>query len=191
MSRESLFGQSSEVIRKVNERTDFKNMSGTRRRVVLYLFPFMWVDPHAEVWEGTYEKRRNELSPLGRYGSLWQRFGTRSPVFKISGKMNFENIIRRSLPYFRLFSPTTGMTESAWFDPRVAKFILEYFWKADMPMLMTCDLDMSIVVLDRMKWKQDANEQLAYYYEMELVEVRPIPLTIKGPLSLKAGRGLR
>jgi len=194
MVEENIFGDNvTSVIRETQTKTRF--ISGRnfarRRRVVLYVFPIMWIDPHANVWVGTYEKRRNELSPLGRHGSLWQRFGTKSPVFKISGKMNFENIIKRSLPYLRAIAPNIGGDGSAWYDPRVAKFIFEYLWQADVPMLMMCDLDMSIVVLDKMEWKQDANEQLAYHYTFELVEVRPIPLVVKGPSNFLLNVSMR
>jgi len=179
----------SEIIRNV--RVDKTFLTGKafeydkRKRFLLYLFPLWLFDVNAEVWIGTYEKRRNELSPLGRHGSLWQRFGTKSPIFKVSGKMNFENIIKKSLPYLRILG-TKGsrMNDDQWFDPRVVKFMLEYIWQADAPMLMSCDLDMSIVVLDKMEWKQVASEQLTYHYTLELVEVRPIPITVKGPLTL-------
>lgn len=179
----------TEVIRKTrNEVNYFAGMAfdyDKRKRFLLYLFPFFIVDTNANLWTGTYEKRRNEISPLGRHGSLWQRFGTRSPVFKVSGKMNFENIITKWLPYIKLIgTAATRMNADQWFDPRVVKFILEYIWQADAPMLMQCDLDTSIVVLDKMEWKQIGEEQLSYAYTLELVEVRPIPIVVKAPLNI-------
>jgi len=177
---------------KAKNTTDFYSGKtwgvSSRKRFLLYLFPFWIIDPNANVWIGTYEKRRNEISPLGRHGSLWQRFGTRSPIFKVSGKLNFENIIRKWVPYLRFLYAGDKIMRTQnidmWFDPKVVKFALEYIWQADAAMLMTTDLDMSIVTLDKMVWKQVGDEQLAYSYTLELVEVRPIPIEVKGPLNM-------
>jgi len=54
---------STEVIRKVRTDTDYLTGKAfeydKRKKFLLYLFPLWLVDVNADVWVGTYEKRKN------------------------------------------------------------------------------------------------------------------------------------
>ena len=36
------------------------------RKVILYAPPVFIIDPQANFWQGTYEKRVNEVNPIGK-----------------------------------------------------------------------------------------------------------------------------
>jgi len=156
------------------------------RKVLLYVPPVFLIDPQANFWQGTYEKRVNELNPIGRIGSIRQKFGTKSTKFVIKGELNFENLFRKWNRYFKGLAGVGG--EKAWFffsyDARAVKYFIEYLYTYDSPIFMKADLDMAFVTIDKMSWEQSGDERMVYKYTLELYEVLRIPPVIKYPLEV-------
>lgn len=151
----------------------------TSRKVTLYAPPVFIIDPQANFWQGSYEKRVNEVNPIGRIGSIRQKFGTKSTRFVIRGELNFENFFKKWNRYFKGVISIAD-TRIA-YDGRAVKYFMEYLYTYDSPILMKAELDMAFVTIDKMTWEQSADERMVYKYNLELYEVQKIPILLKYP----------
>lgn len=158
----------------------YQEVIGGSQKVILYAPPVLFIDPQAKLWRGTYEKRVNEVNPIGRIGSIRQRFGTKSPHFKIEGELNFENFFRQ---WNRYFINILNVASSWFYNPESVKYVMEYLYEYDLPIVMNTQYDMSIVTIDRMEWEQRGDNRMKVKYSLDLYEVYHIPIAIKYPLQ--------
>ena len=147
------------------------------RKVILYAPPLFIIDPQANFWQGTYEKRVNEVNPIGRIGSIRQKFGTKSTRFVIRGELNFENFFKKWNRYFKGVLSVGDNRLS--YDGRAVKYFMEYLYNYDAPILMKAELDVAMVTIDKMTWEQNADERMIYKFNIELYEVQRIPTPMK------------
>jgi len=151
------------------------------RRVILWAPPYFIIDPQAQFWSGIYEKRVNEVNPIGRIGSIRQKFGTKSTHFKIKGDLNFENYFRKWNKYFKGLG---NLKADSLFDPRTVKYIMEYLYTYDLPILMRADYDISFVTIDRMEWELHGDKRMRVSYIIDLYEIRRLPIMVKFPVKV-------